>query len=113
MRDLALFNMAVDNKQRGCEVVKLKVSDVAYCSSVSSRVTVLQQKTGSPTQFELTKGTRESVTALIKLDISHSKYFFLQGGANQHVLIQQHNRIFHGWVPTLDLEDLLYSACLK
>ncbi len=51
-RDLALFNMALDSKLRGCDQVKLKVSDVAYSGSVSSRVTVLQQKTGSPVQFE-------------------------------------------------------------
>lgn len=57
-RDLALFNMALDSKLRGCDLVNLKVSDVAYGSSVSSRATVLQQKTGSPVQFEITKGTR-------------------------------------------------------
>ncbi len=56
-RDLALFNMALDSKLRGCDLVKLKVWDVAYGSSVSSRATVLQQKTGSPVQFEITKGT--------------------------------------------------------
>lgn len=66
-RNLTLFNMALDSKLRGCELVKLKVSDVAYGCSVSSRATVLQQKTGSPVQFEITKGTREAVTALIKL----------------------------------------------
>lgn len=60
-RDLTLFNMALDSKPRGCDLVKLKVSDVAYGSSVSSRATVLQQKTGSPVQFEITKGTREAV----------------------------------------------------
>nr|WP_230351516.1 hypothetical protein [Lelliottia sp. WAP21] len=47
VRDLALFNMALDSKRR----VKLKVSDVAYGHSVSGRATVLQQKTGSPVQF--------------------------------------------------------------
>lgn len=52
-RDLALFNMALDSKLRGCDLVKLKVSDAAYGSSVSSRATVLQQKTGSPVQFEM------------------------------------------------------------
>lgn len=52
-RDLALFNMALDSKLRGCDLVKLKVSDVAYGSSVSSRAMVLQQKTGSPVQFEI------------------------------------------------------------
>lgn len=68
-RDLALFNMALDSKLRGCDLVSLKVSDVAYGSSVSSRATVLQQKTGSPVQFEITKGTREAVAALISLAI--------------------------------------------
>jgi len=52
--------MALDSKRR----VKLKVSDVAYGHSVSGRATVLQQKTGSSFQFELTKGTRETVAAL-------------------------------------------------
>ncbi|CNI32898.1 site-specific tyrosine recombinase XerC [Yersinia frederiksenii] len=74
MRDLALFNMALDSKLRGCYLVKLKVSDIAYGSSVSSRATVLQQKTGSPVQFELTKGTREAVAALIKLGLEDSLY---------------------------------------
>lgn len=81
-RDLALFNMALDTKLRGCDLVKLKVSDAAYGSSVSSRATVLQQKTGSPVQFEITKGTREAVTALIKLGNWHSK-----GGDAANLLI--------------------------
>lgn len=51
--DLALFNMAPDSKPRGCDLVKLKVSDVAYGNSISRRATVLPQKTGSPVQFEL------------------------------------------------------------
>ena len=86
-RDLALFNMAQDSKLRGCDLVKLKVSDVAYGSSVSSRATVLQQKTGSPVQFEITKGTREAVAALIKLGNLHSKDFLFRSrvGTNQHI----------------------------
>lgn len=64
-RDLSLFNMALDSKLRGCELVKLKVSGVTYGSSVSSRATVLQQKTSSPMQFDIIKGTREAVAALI------------------------------------------------
>ncbi len=44
--DLSLFNLALDNKLRGCDLVKLKVSDVAYSSPISNKTTVLQQKTG-------------------------------------------------------------------
>ncbi len=98
-RDLALFNMALDSKLRGCDLVKLKVSDIAYGNSVSSRATVLQQKTGSPVQFEITKGTREAVAALIKLSNLHSKDFLFRSrvGTNQHISTRQYNRIF-SWV---------------
>jgi hypothetical protein len=65
--------MVLDSKLRGYDLVNLKVSDVAYGSSVPSRATVLQQKTGSPVQFGITKGTREAVAALIKLGNWHSK----------------------------------------
>lgn len=103
--------MALDTKLRGCDLVKLKVSDAAYGSSVSSRATVLQQKTGSPVQFEITKGTREAVTALIKLGNWHSKGFLFRSvGTNHHISTRQYNRIFHGWVEKLGLEDSLYST---
>lgn len=111
-RDLALFNIALDSKLRGCDLVKLKVSDVAYSGSVSSRATVLQQKTGSPVQFELTKGTREAVAALIKLGNLHSKDYLFKSrvGSCQHISTRQYNRIFHGWIAKLGLEDSLYST---
>jgi integrase len=111
-RDLALFNMALDSKLRGCDLVNLKVSDVAYGSSVSSRATVLQQKTGSPVQFEITKGTREAVAALIKLGNLHSKDFLFRSriGTNRHISTRQYSRIFHGWVEKLGLEASLYST---
>ncbi len=99
-RELDLFNMALNSKLRGCDLVKLKVSDIAYGISVSSKVTVLQLKTGNPVQFELTKGTREAVAALIKLGNLHSKDFLFRSriGTNQHISTRQYNRIFHGWV---------------
>ena len=110
-RDLALFNMALDSKLRGCDLVKLKVSEVAYGSLVSSRATVLQQKNGSPVQFEITKGTREA-DALINLGNLHSKDFLFRSrvGTNQHLSTRQYNRIFHGWVEKRGLEDSLYST---
>lgn len=92
--------------------MKLKVSDVAYENSVSSRATVLQQKTGCPVQFELTKGTREAVAALIKLSRLHGKDYLFQSrvGSCQHISTRQYNRIFHGWIAKLGLEDSLYST---
>lgn len=112
VRDLALFNMALDSKLRGCDLVKLKVSDIAYGYSVSGRATVLQQKTDSPVQFELTKGTREAVAAWIKMaQLSNSDYLFQSRvGSSRHISTRQYNRIFHGWIEKLCLGDSLYST---
>lgn len=112
IRDLALFNLALDSKLRGCDLVKLKVSDVAYGSSVSSRATVLQQKTGSPVQFELTKGTRDSVATWIRMAHLHSADYIFQSrvGSAQHISTRQYNRIFHGWIEKLGLDNSLYST---
>ncbi|WP_337090746.1 tyrosine-type recombinase/integrase [Proteus terrae] len=112
IRDLVLFNLALDSKLRGCDLVKLKVSDVAYGSLVSSRATVLQQKTGSPVQFELTKESRDAIAAWIKMAHLRSTDYIFQSrvGAAQHISTRQYNRIFHGWIEKLGLDNSLYST---
>ncbi|WP_194762200.1 tyrosine-type recombinase/integrase [Pantoea ananatis] len=112
VRDLALFNMALDSKLRGCDLVKLKVSDVTYGHSVSGRATVLQQKAGSLVQFELTKGTREAVAAWIKMaNLRSSDYLFQSRvGFSRHISTRQYNRIFHAWIDKLGLDETLYST---
>src|SRR5687768_17788249 len=64
-RDLALFDLALDSKLRGCDLVALKVSDLVTASGVRSRVMVLQRKTGRPVQFEVTEQARKSVASWI------------------------------------------------
>jgi len=54
VRDLALFNCAIDAKLRGCDLVKLRICDVAPGGSSRARATVIQQKTGQPVPFEIT-----------------------------------------------------------
>jgi integrase len=61
IRDLALFDLAIDSKLRGCDVVALRVGDVVSAGSMRRRAIVLQQKTGRPVQFELTDQTRQSI----------------------------------------------------
>ena len=61
LRDLALFNMAIDSKLRGCDFVRLKVADVYTAGRVKERASVIQRKTGRPVQFEITEVTRHSV----------------------------------------------------
>ena len=61
-RDLALFNMAVDSKLRGCDLVRLKVADVFASGAVKERASILQSKTSTPVRFEITDGIRRSLT---------------------------------------------------
>ncbi len=60
-RDLALFNLAIDSKLRGCDVVSLKVEDVAPHGYAIDRATVRQNKTGLPVRFEITERTRQAI----------------------------------------------------
>ena len=61
LRDLALFNLAIDSKLRGCDLVSLRLNDVEQDGRVMSRAIIMQQKTQRPVQFEITAQTRESI----------------------------------------------------
>lgn len=111
-RDLALFNLALDSKLRGCDLVKLKVSDITCGRSILSRAHVVQQKTGTPVQFEITSATRAAVADWIrKANLRSSDYLFKSRVlSSQHISTRQYNRIFHGWISKLALDDSLYST---
>ncbi len=64
-RDLALFNLAIDSKLRGCDLVSLRVGDVAHGGRVIARAAVVQRKTDQPVRFKLTEQTRDAVQAWI------------------------------------------------
>ena len=66
VRDLALFNCAIDAKLRGCDLVKLKVSDIAPGGALRDRAAVIQKKTGRPVPFGLTEPTRQALVAWLE-----------------------------------------------
>jgi len=66
VRELALFNLGIDSKLRGCDLVSLKVRDVCHGDQVASRAVVMQHKTQRPVQFEITPATRDAVQKWIK-----------------------------------------------
>jgi integrase len=61
LRDLALFNLAIDSKLRACDLLALRVGDIAHDNHVNSRAVVMQRKTRRPVQFEITEMTREAL----------------------------------------------------
>jgi hypothetical protein len=66
VRELALFNLGIDSKLRGCDLVALKVRDVCHKDQVASRAIVMQHKTQRPVQFEITQSTRDALQVWIK-----------------------------------------------
>jgi site-specific recombinase XerD len=72
-----LFNLAIDSKLRGCDLVRLAVDDVCAGGRVRDRTTIIQKKTGRPVQFELTEQTRTSIQDWVpKVDARKTKYLF-------------------------------------
>jgi integrase len=67
VRDLAMFNLAIDSKLRGCDLVRLRVVDIHLGDSIRLRTTIVQQKTGRPVPFELTESTREALASWLRL----------------------------------------------
>ena len=111
-RDLALFNLATDSKLRGCDLVKIKVSDVSNSGLMSSRAMVMQQKTGRPVQFEISPNTREAVSDWVtKAALSGSDHLFPSRVATSpHITTRQYARIVAYWVDAIGLDKSAYGT---
>jgi integrase len=112
IRDLALFNLAVDSKLRGCDLVNLRVRDVVHGNQVVPRAMVVQRKTQRPVQFELTDPTRSAVTAWIaKAELKSEQYLFpSRSRKSPHVSTRQYARIVHRWVGAIGLDPSAYGT---
>jgi integrase len=112
IQELALFNLAIDSKLRSCDLVKLKVSDIASLDSISSRAKVLQQKTQIPVQFEITAGTRDSLRELIRSNNLTQANFLFKSRlmASAHISTRQYARIVKRWVSDIGLDPTIYAT---
>lgn len=103
-RDLALFNLAIDSKLRGCDLAHLSVSDVYVAGRVKERTSVLQSKTKQSVQFEITEGTRKSLGSWIN-DLAMFGSDFLWPGRfhdPNHTSARQYTRLVKKWVTQSD-----------
>ena len=112
VRDLAMFNLAIDSKLRGCDLVNLHVRDVTHGNQILPRAMVIQRKTQRPVQFELTEPTRAAVSAWIeKAKLRGEQYLFpSRVGASPHVSTRQYARMVHHWVDAVGLDTTLYGT---
>lgn len=112
VRDLAMFNLAIDSKLRGCDLVSLRVRDVTHGNQVLSRAMVLQRKTQRPVQFELTEPTRTAVAAWIAKAGLRSEDFLFPSRLHDspHVSTRQYARIVEHWVVAAGLDPSAYGT---
>jgi integrase len=109
-RDLAMFNLAIDSKLRGCDVVALKVEDVAPNGYSVDRATVRQKKTGRPVRFELTEQTRQAVDDYIRTAGKKPGEFLFTGPRGQCMSRRQYARLLSGWIASIGLDPHLFGT---
>ena len=112
LRDLALFNLALDSKLRACDLLNLRVSDVSNGDTINNRATVMQQKTGRPVRFEITQKSRDSVNAWVECaNLRSSDYLFPSRiRASQHLSTRQYSRMVSAWVAAIGLDPTPYGT---
>ncbi len=112
VRDLAMFNLAIDSKLRACDLMKLRVRDVCHGEHIASRATVLLQKTQRPVQFEITEQTRESVEAWMRQAGLHAADFLFPSRIHDspHLSTRQYARLVHRWIASIGLDDTAYGT---
>jgi integrase len=107
-----MFNLAIDSKLGACDLMRLKVADVAQAGIVQSRARVIQMKTGRPVQFEISEQTRRSLERWIdKMGMHPRDYLFpsriIRCG---HLSRRQYSRIVHRWVSDIRLDPAFYGT---
>jgi|SRR5665213_1481158 len=112
MRDLAIFNLAIDSKLRAFDLVKLRLDDICSGTIVRRRATTIQKKTGRAVQFEITEQSRRSVEAwLPMLRTTGSRYLVPSRlHTSPHISTRQYARLVHRWVESAGLESPSYGT---
>ena len=110
--ELALFNLAIDSKLRGCDVVALKVENVAPNGYAVARATVRQKKTGRPVRFELTEQTRQAVDAYLKVagKLPGQFLFTSRRRPGESMTTRQYARLVSEWIAGIGLDAHVFGT---
>jgi integrase len=111
-RDLAMFNLAIDSKLRGCDVVAIRVEDVAASGYTADRATVRQKKTGRPVRFELSEQTRQAVDDYVTVAGKRPGEFLFPGhcGPDRSMTTRQYARLVSEWIGSIGLDPRLFGT---
>ncbi len=111
-RDLAMFNLAIDSKLRGCDVVAIRVEDVAASGYAADRATVRQKKTGRPVRFELSEQTRQAIDDYLKAANKRPGEFLFTGRLRPEASMttRQYARLVSEWIGSVGLDPRLFGT---
>lgn len=115
LRDRALFDLAIDSKLRGCDLVKLKIGDLVAGSEVRDRAMIIQRKTGRPVQFEITADARSSLaTWLLRRGGTIDDFVFPSRiHSGQPMSTRQYARLVDEWVTAVGFGPLLQARRIE
>ena len=110
--DLALFNLAIDSKLRGCDVVALRVEDVAPNGYAIARATVRQKKTDRPVRFELPDQTRQAIDAYLKAASKKPGEFLFTSRRRpgEGMTTRQYARLVSEWIAGVGLDPHVFGT---
>jgi Phage integrase family len=111
-RDLAMFNLAIDSKLRGCDLVALRVEDVAPNGYALDRATVRQRKTGRPVRFELSEPTRQALEDYLRTTGCKTGECLFPGrrSPDRSLTTRQYARLVSEWVRGIGLDTLKFAT---
>ena len=112
LRELALFNLGIDSKLRGWDLVTLKVRDICHGEQIATRAVVMQHKTKRPVQFEIMPATRDALQKWIKQAGLKSGDFVFPSRLHPspHLGTRQYSRIVGRWIEDLGLDSAAYGT---
>ena len=111
-RDLAMFNLSIDGKLRGCDLVALKVEDIAPNGYSVDRATIRQKKTGQPVRFELTEQTRQAVDDYLRAaDKKPDQFLFIgRRDSERNMTTRQYARLASEWAASIGLDPHIFGT---
>ena len=112
LRDRALFDLAIDSKLRGCDLVKIKIGDLVAGAEIRTRAIIIQQKTGRPVQFELTADVGTSLLTWLERRGGTINDFAFPSRVDQtgHLSTRQYARLVDEWVTAIGLRRAEYGT---
>jgi integrase len=111
-RELAMFNLAIDSKLRGCDLMALKVEDVAPNGYAIDRATVRQRKTGRPVKFELTEQSRQALEDHLRASGKRSGEFLFTScwRSDRSMSTRQYARLVTEWIGSIGLDPRMFGT---